>query len=182
MFKIFIELLPEAIFFSLFMIFAKNLKEKRILFVMLTCIEYLLLFKAFPFSMYSKIGFFIVTFVILKMLYKEKSQITDVFILAVASIIIIISCAIPSFLVIYNILDYKIYAVITRVIMFSILLVSKNKISNIQKVYKKIWNRNDKVKKKIKSVTFRSANVVIFNIMFFIINCGLMFAIYFNDK
>ena len=182
MFKVFIELLPEAIFFSLFMIFAKNLKEKRLLFVMLTCIEYLLLFKAFPFSMYSKIGFFIVTFIILKMLYKEKSQITDVFILAVASIIIIISCAIPSFLVIYNILDYKIYAVITRVIMFSILLVSKNKISNIQKVYKKIWNRNDKVKKKIKSVTFRSANVVIFNIMFFIINCGLMFAIYFNDK
>ena len=173
MFKVFIELLPEAIFFSLFMIFAKNLKEKRLLFVMLTCIEYLLLFKAFPFSMYSKIGFFIVTFIILKMLYKEKSQITDVFILAVASIIIIISCAIPSFLVIYNILDYKIYAVITRVIMFSILLVSKNKISNIQKVYKKIWNRNDKVKKKIKSVTFRSANVVIFNIMFFIINCTI---------
>lgn len=182
MFKIFIELLPEAIFFSLFMIFAKNLKEKRILFVLLTCIEYLLLFKAFPFSIYSKIGFFIVTFILLKMLYKEKSQITDVFILAVASIIIIISCAIPSFLVIYNILDYKIYAVITRVIMFSILLVSKNKISNIQKVYKKIWNRNDKVKKKIKSVTFRSANVVVFNIMFFIINCGLMFAIYFNNK
>ncbi len=181
-FRILVELLPEALFFSLFMILAKNIKEKRFLFIFLTCLEYLLLFKAFPFSIYSKVGFFIITFIILKMLYREKSQITDVFLLGIASIIIIISCFIPSFLIIFELVDYKIYAVITRIIMFLVLYIFKTNFSVIQKTYKKLWNRNDTIKKKIKSTTFRSANIFIFNFMFFIINCGLAFAIYFNNK
>lgn len=182
MFEIFIEQLPEAIFFSLFMILAKNIKEKRALFIALTSVEYILLLKVFPFSIYSHVGFFIITYIILKMLYKEKSQITDVFILGIASIVIMLSCIIPSFLIINNIVDYKIYAIITRIFMFFLLFAFKNKIKNIQKIYKKIWNRNDKIKKKIKSTTFRSANIVIFNIMFFILNLCMLFAIYFNNK
>lgn len=182
LFKIFIEQLPEAIFFSLFIIFAKGLKEKRAIFIFLTSIEYLLLLKWQPYGIYSRIGFFIITFIILKMLYQEKSQITDVFLLGIASLIIIISCFIPSFLIIFELVDYKIYAILTRFIIFGILFLIKNNIKDIQKLYKKLWNRNDKVKKKIKSTTFRSANLFIFNFMFFIINCGLAFAIYFNNK
>lgn len=182
MFLLLVEQLPEAIFFSLFMILAKQLKEKRLLFVLLTIIEYILLLEAFPFSIYSHIGFFIVTYIILKMLYKEKSQITDLFLLGIASVIIIISCIIPSFLIIFKLADKKIYAIITRFIMFGILYLLRNKIKNIQNIYKKLWNRNDKIKKKMKSTTFRSLNIVIFNIMFFAINMGMLIAIYFNNK
>lgn len=34
---------PEAIYFSLFMIYTKQLKEKRILFIVLMIVEYLLI-------------------------------------------------------------------------------------------------------------------------------------------
>lgn len=182
MFRVFIELLPEAMFFSLFMILAKNIKENRVLFVSLTCLEYLLLFQAFPFSMYSKVGFFIVTFIILKMLYREKSQITDVFLLGIASLFLVLSSLLPSFLFLLKICRFKVYVIINRIIIFGSLFLFRNQIKNIQKFYKKLWNRNDKVRKKIKSTTFRSANLVLFNLMFFIINCGLAFAIYFNNK
>ena len=181
-FRILVELLPEALFFSLFMILAKNIKEKRFLFIFLTCLEYLLLFKAFPFSIYSKVGFFIVTFIILKILYREKSQITDIFLLGIASLFLVLSSLIPSFLFLLKICPFKIYVIINRIIIFGSLFLFRNQIKDIQKLYKKLWNRNDKVKKKIKSTTFRSANLVLFNFMFFIINCGLAFAIYFNNK
>ena len=41
--EIFLGQIPEAIYFALFMIFAKDLKEKRILYILLMVIEYLLL-------------------------------------------------------------------------------------------------------------------------------------------
>ena len=42
--------IPEAIHFALFMIFTKQLKEKRVLFVLLMIIEYLLLKSFIKFS------------------------------------------------------------------------------------------------------------------------------------
>ena len=53
--------------------------------------------------------------------------------------------------------------------------------NKIQGVYKKVWNRNDATKKKIKSTTFRCLNLVVFNIMFYVINLGLIYAIYYNS-
>ena len=180
MFELFVELIPEAIYFSLFMIFAKGIKEKRLLFIVLTCIEYILLLKAFPYSIYSKIGFFVITYIILKILYKEKSQITDVFILAIASFILIISCALFSIFFITGIFKYKYCTIANRIFIFMFLFIAGYRLNILQKVYKKYWNRNDKEKKKIKSLTFRNINIIFFNVMFFIINIGLTFAIYFN--
>lgn len=42
--------------------------------------------------------------------------------------------------------------------MFSFVLLFRNKLYNIQKLYKKLWNRNDKKPKKIKYTTFRAAS------------------------
>lgn len=73
---------------------------------------------------------------------------------------------------------YLIYVVITRILMFGFLFIFKNKLNNIQKVYKKLWNRNDKINKKIKSTTFRSLNIVVFNIIFYVIHLGMIYAIF----
>lgn len=180
MFEILVELLPEAIFFALFLIFAKGIREKRLLFISLTCIDYLLLFTAFPYSIYSKVGFFIVTYIILKVLYREKSQITDIFLLAIASFVLILSCAAFSTLFIFNILKYEYCTIANRIFLFIILFVFGYKLNYLQKIYKKYWNRNDKEEKKMKSLTFRNINIISFNIMFFIINIGLLFAAYYN--
>lgn len=167
----------EAIYFALFMIFTKRLKEKRVLFTILMIIEYLLLIRAIPYNLYSRIGYFITTFLTLKILYKEKSQITDVFILAIASLVLIIM-DIPLYFIITKITNNFItYVLIDRTIVFILLLSVKNRLPKIQNIYKKLWNRDDKIKKKMKSTTFRSLNVVIFNITFVVLNIALMYCI-----
>ena len=41
--ELFLGQIPEAVYFALFLIFTKNLKEKRVLFIILMIGEYLLL-------------------------------------------------------------------------------------------------------------------------------------------
>lgn len=66
--------IPEALYFAIFMIFVKQLKEKRILFTLITIIEYALLFNLFKDSYISHIIFFIFTYCLLKILYNESIQ------------------------------------------------------------------------------------------------------------
>lgn len=167
--------IPEAIYFALFMIFTKQLKTKRLPFVILMVIEYILLMRAFPYSMWSHILFFVITYILMKMLYNEKSQITDVFTLGIASLILIIASAIPYFVIWFTINNYLVYVILNRLLLFSLLFIFRNKLPKINNMYKHLWNRNDKIEKKMKSTTFRATNIVVFNVMFLIINLGMLF-------
>lgn len=182
MLEILIGQIPEAIYFSLFMIFAKNLKSKRILFTLLMVIEYLLCLNSMPYDMVSHVLFFIMSYLTLKILYKEKSQIIDIFTLGIASIVLIIINLILYFSI-YNIINnYIVYVTIDRIFLFIFVFLLKNKLNFIQNIYKKYWNRNDKIKKKMKSTTFRCLNLVFFNLMFYIINIAMLYCIYVNSK
>ena len=182
MLEILIGQIPEAIYFSLFMIFAKNLKSKRILFTALMVIEYLLCLNSMPYDMVSHVLFFIMSYLTLKILYKEKSQITDIFTLGIASIVLIIINLILYFSI-YNVINnYIVYVTIDRIFLFIFVFLLKNKLNFIQNIYKKYWNRNDKIKKKMKSTTFRCLNLVFFNLMFYIINIAMLYCIYVNSK
>lgn len=171
--------IPEAIFFALFMIYAKGIKEKRVLFTILMIIEYLLLKYSFPFNWIFQIGYMVTTFLTLKVLYREKSQITDVFILLISYIVMIISSAICFLIFRPNTL---LAVIINRIILFVLIFVFKDKLINIQKLYKRLWNRTSNSNNKIKSTTFRSLNIVIFNIIYFIINFGMIYALFLLRK
>ena len=179
--EIFLGQIPEAIYFALFMIFTKDLKKKRILYILLMVIEYLLLKHFIKYNIWFQILYTIMQFVILKVLYKEKSQITDIFTFTIASIILILSCAILYFMTYKIINNYIIYVILNRILLILFLIIFHNKLYKIQNLYKKLWNRNDKIKKKIKSTTFRAINIIIFNIIFYIINIGMLYAIYYNS-
>ena len=173
--------IPEAIYFALFMIFTKRIKEKRIFFIITMVVEYLLLKHFVKYNIWFQISYIFMSFLILKLLYKDKAQITDIFTFAIDSIVLMICCLLPSFIFLSNFSNYfyyYLYAIITRILMFGFLFIFKNKLYKIQNFYKKIWNRNDKVNKKIKSTTFRSLNIVIFNIMFYILNICMLYAIF----
>ena len=71
--------------------------------------------------------------------------------------------------------------ILCKIIMFSFIFIFKNKLNTIQNTYKKLWNRNDKISKKMKSTTFRALNIFIFNILFAIFNFGMLYAIYYNN-
>lgn len=152
--------IPEAIYFVLFLLFAKRLKEKRILFVILMMVEYLLLKSFIHFDVWFQIGYTIMTFLTLKVLYKEKAQVTDIFTFGIASIILI-AITIISFLIFMP--NSILVVLVSRLLLFIVVVVFRKKLYNIQKLYKKFWNRNDTVSKKLKSTTFRTLNTIIFN-------------------
>lgn len=165
---------PEAIYFALFMIFTKEIKTKRLTFIVLMVIEYILLLQTLVFNSWFQILYTLLTFITMKVLYKETTQITDIFTFGIASLVLML-ISVMTFMVLR---EYTITAVIfNRLLMFGFLLVCRKKLPAIQKLYKKLWNRNDKNKTRMKSTTFRSINVVIFNLMFYIINLGMMYAL-----
>ena len=171
MLEIVLGLIPEAIYFALFLILTKDLKEHRMLFTVIMIAEYILLMNLFPFSIWSHVLFFITFYVLMKILYKEKCNITDVFTLDIASLILIPISIVSYFITFGNIAATSI---VSRILMFLLLYLFRNKLCNIKKLYNKLWNRNDKVSKKMKSTTFRGLNIVILNLMFYAINLGMI--------
>ena len=178
MLEILLGQIPEAIYFVLFMIFTKQLKEKRLLYITLMVIEYLLLKHFIEFNIWFQIAYTIIQFIILKILYKEKAQVTDIFTFAIASIILILSCGILYFIVWKTVNNYIVYVVLNRMFLMLFLIIFHSKLHKIQDLYKLLWNRNDKKKMKMKSTTFRVVNLVIFNVMFYIINLGMIFTLF----
>ena len=177
--EILVGQIPEAVYFALFLVLTKKLTHKRILFTGLMVAEYLLLMYAFPYSIWSHVGFFILTFVLLKLLYSDKCQVTDVFTLGIASgVLIIISIA--SFVLCQG--NMIIGSIINRGLMFLLLFLTRNKLNNLERLYHKFWNRNNKIKKRIKSTTFRAVNLVVFNFSFWIINICMIIAIIYNSR
>ena len=176
--EILVGQLPEAIYFALFLIFTKELKHKRCMFILLVTVDYILMFKLFPTSIWARIAIFAVIYLIEKIIYKDKAQIIDIFTLGIASILLILIDLIMYAVMRLICNKYMVYVIVCRIIMFLVLYLLRNKLPSIQSIYKKLWNRNDKVSKKIKSTTFRALNTVIFNIMFVVLNVGIVVSLF----
>ena len=181
MFTLLVSQIPEAIYFSLFMIYAKNIKEKRLLYILLMTIEYVILAQLFPFNVYFQILYTFISFFILKILYKEKAQITDIFTFAICSLILMIISAIMYFIGYNTYKNTRVCVVSQKIILFLFIAIFKSKLNNIQKLYKKLWNRNFNKTYKIKTTTFRALNVVVFNVMFVVINFGMLLCIFIKN-
>lgn len=161
--------IPEALYFVLFIIFTNEIKTKRICFIASAILEYVLLLNAFPFDIWSHILFIITLFLIMKLFYKEKCQVTDIFTMGIASIIMIFVSVIVYFLISLFTTNTIIGNIIQKLILFILLITLRKKLPNINKLYKKMWNRNN-IPKIMKSTTFRALNVFIFNLSFYVIN------------
>lgn len=162
--------LPEAVYFAIFMILVKGLKEKRFIFTISMVIEYLLVLNILPYSIWSYVLYFILSFLLLKILYKDKSNVTDIFTMGIASISLVITSALSYFITLGNMISCTI---VNRIILFVMLYVFRHKLYHINKLYNRLWNRG-KHSYKMKSTTFRALNLVIFNLSFVIINLGVI--------
>lgn len=125
--EVLIGQIPEAIFFSIFIIFGKDLKEKRIAFTLLMVIQYLILANVFPYNMLFRIIYTIMVYIILKILYKEKTQITDIFLFG-SSLIVLLFFTFPF--LILNIIIKNIYIVcaISKICLFIFLFIIRKQI------------------------------------------------------
>lgn len=115
----------EPLYFSLFLIYGKDLKHKRLLFTLIMIAEYIMLTEIIEFNVWLQFIYTFMTFVNLKVLYKEKAQVTDIFLFAIASIILIISSAGCYMLVLYTIRNYYVVIFLNRIFIFSFVLLFK---------------------------------------------------------
>lgn len=176
MLQIILGQIPEAIFFSLFMIYTKRLKEKRFLYISIMIMEYLILAGIIQFNVWLQIIYTFMSYLILKILYREKAQITDIFTFAIASLFVIVTSIIMYFIVYFTFKNMIVCVILQKILLFVVLLLLRKKLYKIQEIYKKLWNRKKIRNYKIKSTTFRCINIVIFNCMFYIINIGMLLA------
>ena len=175
MLEVLLGQIPEAIYFSLFLIFAKNLKEKRILFTVIMVFEYLLLLHFIKFNVLFQFAYTFMTFLTLKVLYKDKAQITDIFAFSVASLYLIFVSILSYSIVYFTLKVYMVSVILNRLILYISLFVLKSKINIYYKKFKYFWNRHREKKVKIKSLTLRNISIILFNVMFYIINFCMIF-------
>ena len=167
--------IPEAIFFSLFMIFTKRLNSKRLLFTILVVFEYIILKSLITFNVWFQIIYTFLVFVILKVLYKDKAQIIDIFTFTLGSLIMGMIEIALYFIISLTINNFSVFVVLVNISYVLFFIVFHKKLYKIQELYKKLWNRNKKTINKMKSTTFRCINIVMFNIIFYLINLCIMF-------
>ena len=173
--SIILGLLPEVLYFTLFLIFCKNLKEKRIKLFLLISLSYLLCIMLIRFKLLLYTIFIFITYIILKILYKNKASIIDVFVFAISTLYLtIISYLFYKIRNIYNIDGFICYIGL-RIMMFLPLILFKNKFNKIYKKYCSLWNRNDNEKRPIKSITLRNISLIVLNIFILFMNvCALI--------
>lgn len=168
--------LAEPIYFSLFLIIGKNIKEKRLLLTCIMIIQYLLLMQIFPFDIWFQLIYTFMSFVNLKVLYKEKAQVTDIFLFAFASISVVIISIISYAVINFTIKEYYIALILNRISMFLFLYLCRNSIRNKYKEFCSLWNRHNNPKK-VRSLTLRNISIIAFNLMFWLLNICMIFFI-----
>lgn len=122
--------LLEPIYFSLFLIMAKDIKHKRILFTLTMIFEYLMLKSFIHYNVWFQLSYTFMTYINLKVFYKDKAQITDIFLFAFASLALIAISLISYFVVYFTIGIYDIALVLNRIMLFAFLFITKDIIRN----------------------------------------------------
>lgn len=180
MLMLFLEKVCEAIYFSLFLIYGKNLKEKRLLFIGIMIFEYLALKYFIKFNVLFQLSYTFMTYLTLKVLYKEKAQITDIFLFALASLFLILISIISYAIIYFTIRKYIVALILNRILIFCLILLIKNKLNLFYQNFYKLWNRHN-TPNKVKSLTLRNISIIIFNLMFWLINIGMAFSYILNS-
>lgn len=180
MLMLFLEKICEAIYFSLFLIYGKNLKEKRILFIGIMIFEYLALKYFIKFNVLFQLSYTFMTYLTLKVLYKEKAQITDIFLFALASLFLILISIISYAIIYFTIRKYIVALILNRILIFGLIFIIKKDMNAIYQKFYKLWNKHNKPNR-VKSLTLRNISIIIFNLMFCIINICMAFSYILNS-
>lgn len=167
-------LIPEVLYFTLFLSKIKNLTGKRVKLFLLTSIAYLLCIMIQQYKILYYILFIVSVYVILKLLYKKKTQIIDIFIISILAIYLTITSYICFKFVTEDFSNYFLYLFIHRIILFFPLIFGKG-FNKLYKKYYSLWNRNYNRKQPVKSITLRNISLILLNLFIFILNLIILY-------
>lgn len=172
--SILLGMIPEVLYFTLFLIYTKKLKEKKIRLAILIGIIYIFCILLTEYKIIYYVVFITLIYFILKILYKNKTQIIDIFIISLSFFYIELLS-----LLIYlpkNIVQYYIILILNRILLF-IPFIFKSKFNILYKKYCSLWNRNYDKKQPIKSITLRNISLIGINCIIFIANIICLYII-----
>lgn len=167
--SILLGLIPEVLYFTLSIIFFKNIKEKRGWLIFLTSIAYFLCMFIRKYQIVYYVLFIAALYGILKILYKDKVQKIDIFVISLFSIYLTVISYLCSINFKEDLSNYYILYVVDRTLLF-LPFVFKNKYHKLYQLYCTLWNRNDQEKRIIKSITLRNISLIIINIAIVFMN------------
>lgn len=167
--SVILGLIPEVLYFTLFLTYIKNLKEKRIILFFLIAVAYFLCLLVQQLVTLYYIVLMVLIYIILKLLYKSKTQIIDIFIISLMCLWITVLSFISILCVTPDHSNYWVIYVIARILLFAP-FIFKNKFNTLYKNYCKLWNRNDTEKRPVKSITLRNISLIILNGFILFIN------------
>jgi len=169
--SILLGLVPEVLYFTLFITYTKNIKEKRVKLFLLISVAYFLCILVQEYQILYYIALIVLIYIILKILYKQKVQIIDVFIISFAYLWLAILSAI--LFIFLNDNNFVFLSIIDRIFLY-LPFIFKNKFNVIYKKYYKFWNRNDAEKRPIKSITLRNISLILLNGLIFLLNITII--------
>ncbi len=162
-------LLPEVLYFTLFLIYTKNIKEKRLGLGILIAVAYVLCLFIQRYQVIYYFAFIGLVYLILKLLYRKKTQIIDVFVFSIIFGILCLLSTLCYFAGLAFNINYYICYIILRILMF-VPFIFRNKFNILYKKYCSLWNRNDKQKRAIKSITLRNISLILLNLFICAVN------------
>lgn len=167
--SVLLGLIPEVLYFTLFISYTKNIKEKRVKLFLLFAIVYFLCVLVQKLQILFYTLLIVLFYIVLKLLYKKKVQIIDIFIISLAYLWIMLLSIAMLFLLNNDRSNYYYLYILDRILLF-VPFIFKNNFNLLYKKYCKLWNRNDKEKRPIKSITLRNISLIAINLTIFIAN------------
>lgn len=171
--SIILGLIPEVLYFTLFLSYTKNLKEKRVKLFLLISIAYFICILIQQWQILFYILWVALTYFALKILYKKKAQIIDIFIISLAYFWLAFISLVSLFFLKKDYSNFVMLSIIARIFLF-LPFIFRNKFNILYKKYCKLWNRNDKEKRPIKSITLRNISLILLNGFIFIANITIL--------
>lgn len=162
-------LIPEVLYFTMFLIFTKNIKEKKIRLFLFMSIIYFICMLVQQYQIIYYVLFIGLVYLLLKILYKDKTQIIDLFVISLSSIYLTILSYICFIFLNKDLSNYYFLYILDRIFLI-IPFIFRNKFNILYKKYCNLWNRNDKIKRPIKSITLRNISLMIINFAIFFMN------------
>ena len=170
--SVLLGLVPEVLYFTLFLVYTKKLENKKILLFLLIAVAYFLCILVQYWQILYYILLIALIYLALKLLYKKKIQIIDVFVISVAYLWLAVLSSILMLFAKEDLSNYLLLSVIDRVLLFSI-FIFRHKFNDVYKLYCKLWNRNDKEKRPIKSITLRNISLILLNGFILFLNIAI---------
>ena len=170
---IFVGMLPEIIYFTKFMEYAKNIKEHKIKFFLLMTLVYVLCVLVSQYKILYYVAFIFISYLVMKIIYKDKAQIIDIFVFSIAFMYVALNGLMWSFFIKEDMSNYYLILILNRITLL-LPFIMKNKFNILYNKYKSLWNRNDKIKRPIKSITLRNISLICLNIFIFLLNLAII--------